>query len=375
VSRYADWSREQLLERLQALETGATADVPPVEHIERRRAQSALRESEARLRAILQTAVEGIVTIDERGIIESFNPAAEKIFGYKAEEVIGKSVNVLMPEPHCHEHDRYIQNYLRTGQAKIIGIGREVQGRRKDGTVFPMDLAVSEVQLENRRLFTGFIRDITERKRLEREILEVTDRERRRIGQELHDGLCQQLAGIELISEALARDLRKQNHPAAAQVDRITEHLRNAIAEARRLARGLSPVSLESNGLTVALGELVTAVARLFNLECRFQTGEPVPVRNNTVANHVYRIAQEAIHNAVRHGRARSVVVSLHRQGEHARLTVADNGSGFDRERVNGKGMGLQIMKYRAGMIGATLSVESAPGRGTTVTCLFNPDA
>ncbi len=172
MSRYADWSREQLLERLQALETGATADVPPVEHIERRRAQSALRESEARLRAILQTAVEGIVTIDDRGIIESFNPAAEKIFGYKAEEVIGKSVNVLMPEPHCHEHDRYIQNYLRTGQAKIIGIGREVQGRRKDGTVFPMDLAVSEVQLENRRLFTGFIRDITERKRLEREILE-----------------------------------------------------------------------------------------------------------------------------------------------------------------------------------------------------------
>ncbi|MCX8089641.1 MAG: PAS domain S-box protein [Verrucomicrobiae bacterium] len=375
MSRYADWSREELLERLQALETGAPADVPSPEHIERRRAQAALRESEARLRAILQTAVEGIVTIDERGIIESFNPAAEKIFGYRAEEVVGKSVNLLMPEPHCHEHDRYIQNYLRTGQARIIGIGREVQGRRKDGTVFPMDLAVSEVRLDNRRLFTGFIRDITERKRLEREILEITDRERRRIGQELHDGLCQQLAGIELITEALARDLKKQGHAAAAQVERITEHLRHAIAEARRLARGLSPVSLESDGLAVALGQLATAVSQLFNLECRFQTGEPVRVRDNTVANHLYRIAQEAIHNAVRHGRARSVVVSLHRQGEQARLTVADNGTGFDRQQANGRGMGLQIMKYRAGMIGATLDVQSAPGRGTTVTCLFKPDA
>lgn len=375
MSRYADWSREQLLARLQALEAGAVPDVPPVEHIERRRTQSALRESEARLRAILQTAVEGIVTIDEHGIIESFNPAAEKIFGYAADEIIGQNVNVLMPEPHCHEHDRYIANYLRTGQAKIIGIGREVQGRRKDGTVFPMDLAVSEVRLENRRLFTGFIRDITERKRLEREILEISDRERRRIGQELHDGLCQQLAGIELISEALARDLKKQGHPAAAQVDRITEHLRDAIAEARRLARGLSPVSLEAEGLTVALSELVAAVSRLFNIECRFQSGEPVRVRDNAVANHVYRIAQEAVHNAVRHGRARSVVVSLHRQGEQARLTVADNGSGFDRQQADGKGMGLQIMRYRAGMIGAALEVQSAPGRGTTVTCIFTPDA
>lgn len=375
MSRYADWSREQLLERLYALEAGAAADAPTMEPIERRRAQSALRESEARLRAILQTAVEGIVTIDERGIIESFNPAAEKIFGYKAEEVLGRSVNILMPEPHCHEHDRYLANYLRTGQAKIIGIGREVQGKRKDGTVFPMDLAVSEVRLENRRLFTGFVRDITERKRLEREILEISDRERQRIGQELHDGLCQQLAGIELITEALARDLKKQAHPAAAQVDRITEHLRSAMNEARRLARGLSPVSLEADGLTIALAELTTAVSRLFNLECRFQTGEPVRVRDNTVATHLYRIAQEAVHNAVRHGQARSVIVSLYREGATAHLTVADNGSGFDRHRVNGKGMGLQIMKYRAGMIGATLDVQSAPGRGTTVTCIFTPDA
>ncbi len=131
---------------------------------QRARAESALRDSGERLRAILATAVEGIITIDERGIIESFNLAAERIFGYQAAEIIGKNVSLLMPSPHHERHDSYLVNYRRTGQAKIIGIGREVAGRRKDGTIFPMDLSVSEVRLAERRLFTGLVRDITERK-------------------------------------------------------------------------------------------------------------------------------------------------------------------------------------------------------------------
>src|SRR5262249_36253006 len=154
-----------------------------------------------------ETAVEGIITIDDHGVIESVNPAAARIFGYKPAEIIGRNVSVLMPSPHREQHDSYISNYVHTGRAKIIGIGREVSGRRKDGTIFPMDLSVSEVKLADRRLFTGFIRDITERKQLEKEILETSDREQRRIGQDLHDGLCQQLAGIELMSQVLERSL------------------------------------------------------------------------------------------------------------------------------------------------------------------------
>lgn len=130
-------------------------------------AQAAVRDHAERLRAILETAVEGIITIDERGVIESVNPAALKMFGYTAPEVIGRNVSLLMPSPHRQEHNRYIANYCRTGQAKIIGIGRETVGQRKDGTIFPLDLAVSEVRLADRRLFTGFVRDITERKGLE----------------------------------------------------------------------------------------------------------------------------------------------------------------------------------------------------------------
>ena len=128
---------------------------------------AASSDDDARLRAILQTAVEGIITIDARGLIESANPAACQIFGYSLEELQGRNVSVLMPQPDARRHDGYLAHYLRTGKAKIIGIGREVVGRRKDGSVFPMDLAVSELQVGGQRMFTGFVRDISERKRAE----------------------------------------------------------------------------------------------------------------------------------------------------------------------------------------------------------------
>ena len=137
---------------------------------ERQRGEQALRDSESRMRAILTSAVDGIITIDDRGIMELVNPAAERLFGYSAAEMIGRNVSMLMPNPYRDQHDQYIENYKRTRQPKIIGIGREVTGLRKDGSTFPMDLGVSEVQLGSRRIFTGIVRDITERKRVEDEL-------------------------------------------------------------------------------------------------------------------------------------------------------------------------------------------------------------
>jgi two-component system, chemotaxis family, sensor kinase Cph1 len=168
MTDYSRMSREELVARLQALDDTRKNQAP-----DEGLPQEALRESEERMQAILQTAVEGIITIDDRGVIELINPAAEKLFGYTRAEVQGQNVSILMPSPYREEHDRYIANYLRTGEAKIIGIGREVSGRRKDGTLFPMDLAVSEVRLPHRRLFTGFVRDITERKRAEQQLAEL----------------------------------------------------------------------------------------------------------------------------------------------------------------------------------------------------------
>ncbi len=370
--KYDRLPKAKLIARLKTLEKKAAAT--DVQQAERKRAQAALRDSEARLRAILETAVEGIITIDERGTVESLNPAAERIFGFRASEITGQNVSCLMPSPYRQEHDSYIANYRRTGKAKIIGIGREVVGQRKDGTTFPMDLAVSEVRLAGRRIFTGFVRDITERKRLEQEIIEISGYEQRRIGQDLHDGLCQQLAGIELLSQVLEQKLATKSAADAARAAEIGQHVREAIKNTRRLARGLSPVDLEANGLMFALQELAVSVETMFKLECRFHCEQSIPVRNNAVATHVYRIAQEAINNAIKHGKARSVLIALKRAQGRIHLTVSDDGIGFPAAAKPGKGMGLRIMKYRASMIAGDLEIRRGTGRGTTVACAFNKD-
>ena len=336
-------------------------------------AEAALRESEERMRAILETAVEGIVTIDERGIIESLNPAGERIFGYRAAEVIGRNVSVLMPSPYRDEHDTYLSNYVRTGKAKIIGIGREVVGQRKDGSVFPMDLSVSEVLLANRRLFTGFVRDLTVRKRLESEVLEISDREQRRIGQDLHDGLGQHLTGIELMSQVLEQRLAsthsKDTVNLAAEAGKIAHHVREAIGQTRSLARGLSPVVLESEGLMAALAQLAAQAEQMFQIQCRFECNRPVLVTDPAIATHLYRITQEAVSNAVKHGKARQIHIRLRATSERILLLVKDQGIGLPKKLPKGKGMGLRIMEYRAGIIGGSVVVKHDPEGGTSVNC------
>jgi PAS domain S-box-containing protein len=334
---------------------------------------SALRDSEERLRAILDTAVEGIITIDERGVIESFNRSAEIIFAYSAKEAIGQNVKLLMPEPFRREHDGYLKNYLHTGHAKIIGIGREVVGRRKNGAIFPMDLSVSEVNLAGRKLFTGFVRDISERKQLEQEIIEVSNREQQRIGQDLHDGLCQELAGIQLMCEVLEQKLSLKSKTEARQVGEIAGHIREAIAHTRKLARGLSPVELEANGFVSALQDLTTNAQKIFHVECRLELSAPIFIRNNVLATHLYRIVQEAINNAVKHGKARRISISAKPSGEKIALSIADDGVGFSSNTKKSGGMGLHIMKYRAGVLNAALEVRSGiDGTGTMVTCVFD---
>ena len=142
---------------------------------EQARAEAPLRDSEAKIRAIVDTAVDAIITIDEHGLIESFNRGAERLFGYRVEEVLGHNVKMLMPPPYRDEHDQYLENYRATGVPKIIGIGREITGQRKDGTTFPMDLAVSEVRLQDKRVFTGIVRDLTERARREARLRALED--------------------------------------------------------------------------------------------------------------------------------------------------------------------------------------------------------
>ncbi len=368
MTDYSGWDKKSLIARLKEIEVSLDASTMGAT-----RDAAALRESEERMRAILETAVEGIITIDERGLIESLNPAAEKLFGYGAAEVIGKNVSILMPSPYREQHDGYIARYLQTGQARIIGIGREVVGQRKDGSVFPMDLSVGEVNLAGRRLFTGIVRDITARRELERQILEISGREQRRIGQDLHDGLGQHLTGIELLSQCLEQDLARSKRPEAAQAAKISKHVRDAILHTKSLARGLSPVDLERQGLMHALQELCRSTVELCGVKCHFECPNPISIPDNSVATHLYRIAQEAVNNAVKHGKSREITLKLvEATGDQYLLSIRDAGRGFAPQQ-SGKeiGMGLRIMKYRASVIGGTLEVISTPGKGSEVRCIL----
>jgi PAS domain S-box-containing protein len=337
--------------------------------------EDALRESRERLRAVVETAADAIITIDERGVIDSVNPAAEKMFGYGAAEMIGHDVTMLMPFPPREEHNGYPAPCLRRGERPLTGIGHEVQGRRKDGSTFPVDLSVSEFRNRARPMFTGVLRDVSARKQQEREVLEAATREQRRIGQALHDATGQELTALGLLVEALAERLEEQAPAAAPLAAKVGAGLRRALAQVRAYSRGLTPVELDSRGLLAALAELASRTNEVRGVCCTFACREPVGVEDNQTATHLYHIAQEAVTNALRHGRPHHIAISLEGDDRWLTLRVSDDGIGLPPEPADGKGMGLKIMRYRAGLIQARLTVEGTEPAGVLVTCTLGKGA
>ena len=331
-------------------------------------------EIEARLSAVFNTAVEGIVTIDEQGLIDSINPAAEAMFGWKPGELLGRNISSLMPEPYRSRHDGYLHHYSQTGQRRVIGIGREVFGRRKDGTVFPVDLSVGEFSVGGRRLFTGILRDITERRRLQSEVLHISELAQQRIAQDLHDDLCQQLAGIEFMAQTLASRLHEARRPEAAAADEVAGLVRSATEHTRNLSHGMSPLRPGPDSLVTALEELAIRTSKHFDVRVDFHSPGPVLLHDMHVATHLFRMAQEAISNALRHGKARHVEVHVSRPPGEVRLVVRDHGKGIPARLPKAAGMGLRIMQYRAGIIGGHISIQREPSGGTSVTCTVPVD-
>jgi two-component system, LuxR family, sensor kinase FixL len=211
---------------------------------------------------------------------------------------------------------------------------------------------------------------VTERKRLEREIIEASSREQQRIGQDLHDSLGQHLTGITFLAKVLERKLAGKSLGEAQEAAEIGRLVMQALAQTRNLARGLFPAELERNGLVAALRELVTGIERTCSVKCSLQADEKIAVQDNVLATHVFRIAQEAMNNAVKHGRARHIEVTLAPKGDRIELTVCDDGNGFGPE-AKMDGLGLRIMHYRARRIGGALEVATTEQGGTRVTCLF----
>ena len=219
---------------------------------------------------------------------------------------------------------------------------------------------------------TFFGRDVTERRWLEQRLLTISDEEQQRLGADLHDGLGQQLTGMACLAAALRDRLRKTDPAEIENADLIARLASDSVSQTRALARGLCPVQLEHATLASALEDLTYQAQLLHGIECRCRSEGAMPIHDHLTAIHLYRITQEAIHNATRHGGSRKIVVTLSSRGNQHRLTVKDDGKGFDAAAVRaGSGVGLRLMGYRANMIGGTFSAESHPETGTQVSVLF----
>ena len=233
-------------------------------------------------------------------------------------------------------------------------------------------LRMIQDSLENRvRERTAILTtELAERKRLEHEVLVISEREQRRIGLDIHDSLCQHLTGTALAEQFLAEKLIARGAPEVEDADRVTGLIEEAISMARSLAAGLSPIETEGEGLLTALADLAAHFSSQFKIACRFTYEDHVLIHDPTVATHLYRIVQEAVHNAIRHGKARNVDIGLRRAGSEVILTIVDDGCGLPAGTAVSHGMGLRNMKYRASILGGNITLASC-GTGARLTCSF----
>ena len=326
------------------------------------------RELSALLEAMLASSLDAVVTIDAEGRILTFNRAAETIFGHRAEDALGRDVAQLIIPPTLRErHYTAFSRFLETGEPTILNRRVEVSGLRADGTEFPLELTVTKVPLDGPPTFTAYLRDITERKRTEQELLESrarvvesADRERRRIERNLHDGAQQRLVAISLLLHRLALD---DDVPVELRgiLGSAQEEARRALEELRELARGIHPAALTESGLPTALRGL--GLRAPVDVEVR-APDERLP---ESVEVAFYYVTAESLANVAKYAEASRVLVALEANEDHATLRIVDDGVG-GADPASGSGLAGLIDRVEA--IGCTLTVESEPGSGTTVTAV-----
>ncbi|MBI4622084.1 MAG: sensor histidine kinase, partial [Verrucomicrobia bacterium] len=219
--------------------------------------------------------------------------------------------------------------------------------------------------------YIGTLHDITDWKQLQTQLVEAIEMEQRRIGHDLHDGLCQHLTFIEFRLHALREKLADERKAESAELAKL---IRQAIEQTRTLARGLSPVVLAADGLMHALQELAARTEQTLHVSCTFRCPASVLIHNNIVATHLYRIAQEAVHNAIRHGQPKRIEIELRQAEGRALVGVRDDGIGFTPPPSGHRGMGLRIMHYRAALVSGTLAVQREAAGGTSVVCSLVTD-
>lgn len=352
----------------------------------REQSNDALRASEARVRAIVDTAVDAVITIDKRGTIESFNPAAERIFGYAATEAIGQNVKMLMPEPYHSNHDGYLKHYLETGEVHVIGARTEVEGRRKGGKTFPMDLTVGEMQLGSDRRFVGMARDITDRKNVER----IKDEFVSTVSHELRTPLTSIRGSLGLIVGGVipqgAPERRQLLDIALANTERLVR-LINDILDVEKIRSGKMRFDMKPVELLPLLSQAVQAnlgYADTYGVGINLEDTQP-GVWVLADRDRLMQVLTNLLSNAIKFSpRGDNVDVSMRCDEDGVRVTVTDRGPGIpkqfrhqiferftqantsDSHRKEGTGLGLHLCRSIIRKLGGTIGFDTRDGAGTT---------
>ena len=335
-------------------------------------ARNALRKSEACLAEAQRIAGIGNYTWDTRKDELSWSHGTYLIFGVDPAEFrpdFKKYVDFIHPEDR-----RRVTAIFKKALIKKTRYNVEYRIVLQDGTerILHDEGEISCDERNRPACMFGVIRDITERKRLEKALFEIEERERRRIGYELHDGLGQLLTGISFKNWGLERKLEKRSLREAEEAAEISMLIAEAKEQVSRLSKGLSPVETDRAGLMAALESLALNNEKIFGIPCVFRCDRPVFVHNKSAIVQLYRIAQEAVTNAVKHGRPDHIEITLTRKYNKITMSIKDNGVGISGNPDDTNGMGLKIMRHRAGIINASFEVRRKAGEGTVVTCVFS---
>jgi len=355
-------------------------------HARSQETEKELIVSNQRLAGILNIAQDAIISIDAEQHIQMFNRGAEQIFGYRAEEILGQPLSLLLPDRFAETHKRHVEEFGKASEvARMMGERREILGKRKDGSEFPAEASISKlVQPDGQRVYTVILRDTTDRKEKENELRasreelrrlaahmeSIRDEESKRIAREVHDELGQSLTVLKMRLTALSNEIRPVEHGIQQKLQELIDTVSGTMETVRHIATQLRPSLLDSLGLEAAIRRHVEEFEKATRIETAVDVEKlaPEPVPQLSIA--VFRMVQEALTNIARHSGASLVTIELKKIQDPVpflRLEIADNGKGFNLERTRRKSLGLVGMKERAFNLGGDVSIQSQPGQGTKV--------